>query len=135
MEKIEISTLVNANRKKVWEYYTNPKHIMNWNFASDDWCCPRAENDLQVGGTYKARMEAKDGSFGFDFEAIYSEIKPMDSFSYGFEGRNVIVAFRVLHDQTQVDIKFDPEETNPIDMQKKGWEAILYNFKKYVESN
>jgi len=133
--KITIQTSISADRKKVWEYYTSPKHIINWNFASDEWCCPKAENDMQIGGTYKARMEAKDGSFGFDFEAVYSKIFPFEGFSYGFEKRNVQVDFMDVGDATQVMIAFDPETENPIDMQKNGWQAILNNFKKYTESN
>ncbi|MEQ8548014.1 MAG: SRPBCC domain-containing protein [Cyclobacteriaceae bacterium] len=134
-DKIKIHSEIFANRNKVWDYYTNPIHIVNWNFASEDWCCPRAENDLQIGGTYKARMEAKDGSFGFDFEAIYKEINPLESFSYGFENRSIQVRFEEMGKKTKVMIEFDPESENPIEMQKNGWQSILNNFKKYVESN
>ncbi|MEQ8241486.1 MAG: SRPBCC domain-containing protein, partial [Cyclobacteriaceae bacterium] len=115
-DKIKIHSEIFANRNKVWDYYTNPIHIVNWNFASEDWCCPRAENDLQIGGTYKARMEAKDGSFGFDFEAIYKEINPLESFSYGFENRSIQVRFEEMGKKTKVMIEFDPESENPIEM-------------------
>lgn len=133
--KIKIYTEISANRMRVWNCYTNPIHIVNWNFASEDWCCPKAENDLKVGGVYKARMEAKDGSFGFDFEAVYKELNYLESFIYGFEGRNIEVRFEKKGNMTKVIIEFDPESENPIEMQKNGWQSILNNFKKYVESN
>ena len=85
--KITVSALIHADVEKVWDYYTNPKHIVNWNFADPSWHCPNATNDMKIGGTYKARMEAKDGSFGFDFEAIYTEIEEGKSFTYEFGGR------------------------------------------------
>lgn len=134
--KITIQTIILADKQKVWGYYTDPKHIVNWNFASDDWCCPRAENDLQVGGKYKARMEAKDKSFGFDFEAIYNEIVEGDKFTYTLEdGREVNVSFATLDDKTRVTIVFDTEKENSEEMQRNGWQSILDNFKFYVENN
>ena len=134
MEKITIQTTVLAPKTKTWGYYTNPKHIVNWNFASEDWCCPKAENDLQIGGKYLARMEAKDGSFGFDFEAIYTSITPEKSIEYKLaDGRVVTIEFLDVDDQTEVHIAFDPETQNPIKMQRDGWQAILDNFKTYVE--
>lgn len=132
-EKVQIQAIIAAKKAQVWDYYTNPTHIIHWNFASEDWCCPSAENDLRVGGTYKARMEAKDGSFGFDFEAVYDAIAPLKSFSYGLGGRNVTVAFEEIADGTLVKVAFDPETENPIDMQRDGWQAILNNFKAYAE--
>ena len=135
-DRIEISALVRAEKRKVWNYYTQPEHITNWNFASDDWCCPSAENDLQKGGKYKARMEAKDGSFGFDFEAVYDEVVPKEKLEYHLEdGRVVLTTFSTSDGQTKVTTVFDPEEQNPVEMQKNGWQAILNNFKKYVENN
>ena len=135
-EKIEISASVNAELSKVWDYYTQPQHIVNWNFASEDWCCPWAENDLQKGGTYKARMEAKDGSFGFDFEGIYDEIVPKEKLLYHLEdGRMVETLFSKDNGTTNVITRFDPESQNPIEMQKNGWQAILNNFKNYTETN
>lgn len=134
--KITIQITILADRKKVWDYYTDPKHIVNWNFASDDWCCPSAENDLQVGGKYKARMEARDKSFGFDFEAVYNEIVEGDKFTYTLEdGREVNVSFATLDDKTKVTIVFDAEKENPEEMQRNGWQSILNNFKSYVENN
>ncbi|MFT4535682.1 MAG: hypothetical protein ACI9P5_003052 [Saprospiraceae bacterium] len=134
MKKITINAKIKAAREDAWAYYTNPEHIVNWNFASDDWCCPKAENDLKVGGKYLAKMEAKDGSFGFDFETTYSEVTTNESFTYGLGDRNVSVNFNNVGDQTEVIIKFDPETENPIDMQRNGRQAILNNFKKYAES-
>lgn len=133
-EKITIRATVLADRQKVWNYYTQPEHITKWNFADPSWHCPTAKNDLKVGGSYVARMEAKDGSFGFDFEAVYTEINPLKSFSYGFENRNIQVRFEDMGKNTKVMIEFDPESENPIDMQKNGWQSILNNFKNYVES-
>lgn len=134
-EKIKVAASINADVKKVWDYYTNPTHIVNWNFADPSWHCPKAENDMKVGGTYKARMEAKDGSFGFDFEAIYTEINEGKSFSYEFGGRTANVTFEKLTSQTEIIVTFDPENENPVEMQKAGWQAILNNFKQYTENN
>ncbi len=133
--KITVRATVNSEPKKTWDYYTNPKHIVNWNFADPSWQCPNAENDMRIGGTYKARMEAKDGSFGFDFEAIYSELSEGKSFSYGFGGRTCTVQFNDLGSQTEVIVSFDPEDENSIELQRNGWQAILDNFKKYTENN
>ncbi|MCB0653843.1 MAG: SRPBCC family protein [Saprospiraceae bacterium] len=133
--KITVQATINADSKKVWDYYTNPKHIIHWNFADPSWHCPSAENDMRIGGTYKARMEAKDGSFGFDFEAIYSNIVEGKNFTYEFGGRTATVQFTDLGKQTEVVVTFDPEDENPIEMQKGGWQAILNNFKNYTENN
>jgi uncharacterized protein YndB with AHSA1/START domain len=135
-EKITINALVNANAKKTWDYYTQPQHITKWNFASDDWQCPSASNDMRVGGKYAARMEAKDGSFGFDFEAVYVEVKAGESFTYTLEdSRKVIVSFVSKNSDTEIVIIFDAETENSIDLQKQGWQSILNNFKKYTENN
>lgn len=135
MEKIKVTASVSADKQKVWDYYTLPQHITKWNFASDDWCCPSASNDMTIGGRYVARMEAKDGSFGFDFDAIYTDIKDGDYFTYEFGGRLATINFAEVNEQTEVSIEFDPETENPIDLQKQGWQAILDNFKKYTEKN
>ncbi|HMR88299.1 MAG TPA: SRPBCC family protein [Saprospiraceae bacterium] len=132
--KITVSASVNADKSKVWDCYTNPAHIVNWNFADPSWHCPSAENDMTIGGKYLARMEAKDGSFGFDFEAIYTNIDMGNSFSYGFGDRFCDVSFEEKDDQTEITVSFDPETENPIEMQQAGWQAILNNFKSYVES-
>ena len=133
--QIRIQEIIYAEVEKVWSYYNEPSHIVNWNFADPSWHCPSAENDLSVGGTYKARMEAKDGSFGFDFEAVYTEISKVKSFTYEFGGRTATVEFDDLGGKTEVIVTFDPEDENPIEMQKKGWQAILTNFKNYTEIN
>ncbi|MFZ5946577.1 MAG: SRPBCC family protein [Stygiobacter sp.] len=134
-EKITISTTISADKQKVWNYYTQPEHITQWNFANPSWHCPTATNDLTVGGKYVARMEAKDGSFGFDFDAVYTEINQGDSFTYEFGGRFATVEFKELNGQTEVIITFDPESENSIDLQRNGWQAILDNFKKYTETH
>ena len=134
--KITVDAIISANTKKVWEYYTIPEHITNWNFASDDWHCPKAENDLRVGGKLKSRMEAKDGSFGFDFEAIYDEIIDHKKIAFTMtNGRQAVTSFENQNGNTNVSTTFDAENENSVEMQKTGWQAILDNFKKYVESN
>ena len=132
--KITVQALVSASRQKAWETYTEPDHIVNWNFASDDWHCPSAENKLKVGGVYKARMEAKDGAYGFDFEAVYRELDPGHSFTYELaDGRQATVSFEEIGNSTQVTVTFDAETQNPLEMQRAGWQAILDNFKRYAE--
>ncbi|MES2829783.1 MAG: SRPBCC family protein [Bacteroidota bacterium] len=134
--KITVQTTVNADVKKVWDYYNQPEHITKWNFADPSWCCPSATNDLRPGGKYSARMEAKDGSFGFDFEGIYSEVEEGKSLIFGLEdGRQVAVSFKEDGDQTDVVITFDAETEHSEEMQRGGWQAILDNFKKYTETN
>lgn len=134
--KITVQTTISANHAKVWDYYTNPQHITYWNFASSDWQCPVASNDMRVGGKYMARMEAKDGSFGFDFEAIYDEVIEEVGFTYTMgDGRQASATFEGLGDQTMVIINFDAESENSVEMQRNGWQAILDNFKNYVEHN
>ncbi|MCR9229283.1 MAG: SRPBCC domain-containing protein [Flavobacteriaceae bacterium] len=133
--KVKISAIINADTKKVWDYYTNPEHIVNWNFADPSWHCPTASNNMKIGGEYKARMEAKDGSFGFDFEAIYTKLVVGKEFTYEFGGRTANVNFNNLNNQTEITVVFEPEEENPVEMQKEGWKAILNNFKLYTENN
>ena len=134
--KITIESIISASTKKVWDCYTLPEHITKWNFASDDWHCPKAENDLRVGGKLKSRMEAKDGSFGFDFEAIYDEVINHKKISYNLtDGRQVITVFENQNGKTTVTTTFDAETQNSVELQRNGWQAILDNFKKYVESN
>jgi uncharacterized protein YndB with AHSA1/START domain len=133
--KITISATIAANKQKTWNYYTQPQHITNWNFADPSWHCPTASNDMRLGGKYIARMEAKDGSFGFDFEAAYTEINPGENFTYLFGERHATVKFIETGNQTEVSVIFDPETENPIELQKNGWQAILDNFKKYTETN
>lgn len=133
--RITVEALINADKNKVWDYYNNPKHIVNWNFADPSWHCPSATNDLRVGGTYKARMQAKDGSYGFDFEAVYSEIIEGKSFTYEFGGRQASVHFKPINGQTKVVVSFGAESQNSVEMQQQGWQSILNNFKKYTEAH
>ena len=135
-DKITVSATIHAGIKKVWDYYTKPEHITKWNFAHPSWHCPSASNDMRPRGKYSARMEAKDGSFGFDFEATYDEVTHGENFTYTMpNGRQVTVVFKGNDDQTEVDVTFDPETENPVEMQKAGWQAILDNFKQYAETN
>jgi uncharacterized protein YndB with AHSA1/START domain len=132
-DKITVHAIVNAEKQMVWDNYTLPEHITKWNFADPSWHCPSASNDMKIGGKYLARMEAKDGSFGFDFEAYYTSLNPGNNFTYEFGGRSASVMFKEDNNSTEVIISFDPETENPIELQKNGWQAILNNFKKYCE--
>jgi len=133
---IQIESSIMAPLTKVWAYWTEPRHITNWNFATPDWRCPSATNDLRVGGKYMARMEAKDGSFGFDFEAIYDEVIPQKKLTYTMtDGRKVVTTFEQQGDATKVTTAFVAETQNPLEMQKDGWQAILDNFKRYTQAN
>lgn len=134
-EKITVEAIVNASKNKTWDHYTLPQHITKWNFADPSWHCPSASNDMRLGGTYKARMEAKDGSFGFDFEATYTELVNGEKFSYEFGGRIATVTFQSENEKTKVVVSFDPETQNPVELQRAGWQAILDNFRKYTEAN
>jgi uncharacterized protein YndB with AHSA1/START domain len=132
--KITVSAAIHAPIEKVWDCFTKPEHITKWNFASDDWQCPTAENDVSVGGKYNARMEAKDGSFGFDFVAIYNSVIEQKKLSYTMEdGRQATTIFESDSDKTNVTTTFEAEKENPIDMQQGGWQMILNNFKAYTE--
>ena len=133
--KITIQATVSAAAPRVWACWTEPAHITQWNFASPDWQCPSASNELVVGGKYVARMEAKDGSFGFDFEATYNEIVPQERLIYTMpDGRVVKTTFEAMGDATKVTTVFDAETQNAADMQRDGWQAILNNFKAHAES-
>ncbi len=137
MEPIKIEITILKPVRKVWDYMNDPKHITKWNFANDQWHCPKAENDLRVGGTLKVRMEAKDKSFGFDYIAVYEEIQPERLIRYRLDdGRTVEIVFNQLDaGTTQVIETFEPETQNSREMQRDGWYAILNNFHKYVENN
>jgi len=131
--KITVGNTIAANLEKVWDYWTQPEHITRWNFAGDDWHCPRAENDLRKGGKYSARMEAKDGSMGFDFEAVYDEVSPNRIIYTMSDGRQATTSFEEAGGSTRVTTTFDAEKTNPVEMQRAGWQQIMDNFKDYVE--
>ena len=133
-KKITVETTVQAPVEKVWQYWTETTHITNWNSASDDWHTPYAENDLRVGGKFLSRMEAKDGSFGFDFGGIYDEVILHEVLAYTLEdGRKVKITFKGQENETEVIETFDAETENPIELQQQGWQAILDHFKKYAE--
>ncbi|MFV0605137.1 MAG: SRPBCC domain-containing protein [Niabella sp.] len=135
-EPIQICVLVNADIEKAWEAFVSPSHITGWNFASDDWQCPEATNDLCVGGKFSYRMEAKDGSMGFDFGGIYLIAIPLEKIEYKLEdGRNVSVSFeKTGNNQTLVTEVFEAEQINSKELQQAGWQAILNNFKQYTET-
>ncbi len=132
---ITITATLAADTKKAWDYYTQPEHITKWNFADPSWHCPSASNDVRTGGKYSARMEAKDGSFGFDFESIYTEVVEGEYFTSEFGERTATVLFKNLNNQTEVIVTFDPETQNSVELQRSGWQAILNNFKEYTETN
>ena len=134
--KIQVETMVNAPVEKVWNYWTSPQHIMKWNNASDDWHTPSVENDFKVGGKFLARMEARDGSMGFDFWGIYDQIIEHELIEYTLgDNRKVTINFSGNGNQTQVIETFEAEKDNSEEMQKGGWQSILDNFKAYVEAN
>ena len=133
---ITVESTVKAPVAQVWKFWTEPEHIKKWNAASDDWHTPRAENDLRAGGSFSARMEAKDGSFGFDFGGVYDEVTLNEKIAYTMDdGRQVSVNFTSNGKETKVVETFDAENTHSVEMQRGGWQAILDNFKKYTESN
>ncbi|TRW49903.1 ATPase [Aliidiomarina halalkaliphila] len=132
--KIKIETEVNAPLTTVWDAWVTPEDITNWNFAADAWCCPKAELDLKVGGTFKYRMEAKDGSMGFDFEGTFTKIDSHESIQYVLEDKRVVtVEFTETPSGVRVVETFDAEEENSAELQERGWQSILNNFKKHVE--
>ncbi len=133
---ITVENTINAPVEKVWEYWTKPAHITKWNFASDDWHTPWVKADLREGGNFVARMEAKDGSMGFDFGGVYDVLKENEYIEYTIgDGRKVKVKFSGRGNKTNVVESFEAENTNSVEMQRGGWQAILDNFKKYTESN
>lgn len=133
--RIVVESTINAPIEKVWACYTEPTHIMQWNNASPDWHTPKAENDLRVGGKFSSTMAAKDGSFSFDFWGIYDEVVANERIAYTLgDDRKVSVDFKSDGSQTVVTTVFEPESENSHELQKAGWQAILDNFKKHVES-
>lgn len=132
---ITVKTIVNAPIERVWECFIKPEHIVNWAFASPDWEAPRAENDVRVGGTFLTVMAAKDKSASFDFTGEYTKVENHRLIAYTMsDGREVCVEFTQVPEGTEVVETFDPEHENPKEMQQTGWQAILENFKKYVEA-
>ena len=134
-KSITVETTVKASVEKVWKVWTMPEHIVKWNNASADWHTTRAQNDLRAGGKFLSRMEAKDGSFAFDFEGTYDEVKTNELISYSIgDGRKAKIIFIAEDNETKVVETFEAENQNSIEMQRGGWQAILDNFKKYTES-
>jgi uncharacterized protein YndB with AHSA1/START domain len=133
---ITIETTVKAPVEKVWTLWSGPEHITQWATPSPDWHTTTAQNDLQVGGKFNSRMEAKDGSMGFDFGGVYDEVKPHELIEYTLgDGRKVVTHFTAKGDTTEIVQTFEAEEMNPAEYQKAGWQAILDNFGKYTESH
>ncbi|MBP4136597.1 SRPBCC family protein [Flavobacterium geliluteum] len=133
---ITIKTTINAPIEKVWQFWTLPEHITKWSFASPDWHSQYAENDLRVGGKFTTNMAAKDSSMSFDFEGEYTLVQQNEAIQYRIgDGRKVEITFKETPDGVEIIESFDPETQNPEEMQRAGWQAILDNFKKYVENN
>jgi uncharacterized protein YndB with AHSA1/START domain len=131
---ITVSVIIKAPVETVWNFWTDPKHIICWNYASDDWHTPYAQNDLRAGGKFLSRMEAKDGSFGFDFGGIYEQVLTNQLIVYKIaDGRKVKVSFSSTGDETTITEIFEAEQTHSLEMQHTGWQAILENFKNYAE--
>ncbi len=135
MTAITISARIKQPVEKTWEFFNNPEHVVNWNYADPSWHCPYAENDLKTGGKFNYRMEAKDGSYGFDFWGVYDNVVPYKTIEYTMgDGRKVWVKFEAQGNETFVETRFEPESSNPLDMQQAGWQSILNNFAGYCES-
>lgn len=132
--KITVTTTVAAPIAEVWRAYTTPEDIKQWNAASSDWHTTAASVDLREGGAFSSRMEAKDGSMGFDFAGTYTKVIAHERIESAFGGRTSQVTFAETPEGTQVTVTFDAEETHPEQMQRDGWQAILDNFKRHVET-
>jgi uncharacterized protein YndB with AHSA1/START domain len=133
--KITVETIVNAPVAEVWRAYTTPNDIKQWNTASDDWHITQSTVDLRVGGAFTSRMEAKDGSFGFDFAGTYTKIVPHELLELSFGDRAASVEFAPGAKGVTVRVTFDAETENPVEQQRQGWQAILNNFAKHVEAS
>lgn len=133
---ITVSATINVPLSKVWAYWTQPNHLTQWTHAADDRHAPYADNDLRKDGKFKTTMAAKDGSFSFDFEGIYTHVAMYEQIDYTLlDDRKVRITFSEQDQQTTVTETFETENTNPVEMQRSGWQAILNNFKKYCESH
>lgn len=134
--KLTVSAVIKAPISMVWKRWTSPEDIVIWNSASEDWHTPVAENDLRVGGKFRSRMEARDGSMGFDFEGIYEKVKLHELIEYEIaDGRKVSIVFKNHGDETEVVETFEAEEFNSVELQQAGWQSIMDTFKKYAEQN
>jgi uncharacterized protein YndB with AHSA1/START domain len=144
LQSITVTAIIQLNVDTTWDLYTQAEHITQWNFASDDWCCPTATNDLKVGGEFNYRMESRDGAVGFDFTGFYTGVIDKSKIRYKMgelsdysnpDLRQCEVSFvAIAENETQVTVAFTPEVENPIELQKTGWQAILNNFQKYCSS-
>jgi uncharacterized protein YndB with AHSA1/START domain len=132
--KITVETVVKAPVAEVWRAYTTPDDIKQWNAASDDWHTTKSAVDLRVGGTFTSRMEAKDGSFGFDFAGTYTRIVPNELIEYSFGDRAGVVEFMTAPNGVTVRVTFDAESEYPVEQQRQGWQAILDNFARHVQA-
>ncbi|MFM9984770.1 MAG: SRPBCC family protein [Flavobacteriales bacterium] len=133
--KITIEAIINAPISKVWSAWNNPEDVMKWNMASPDWHCPAATNDLRVGGKFVYTMAARDGSMSFDFEGVYTNVIDNELIEYVLaDAREISIVFSTEGSTTRVVETFDPENENPVEMQRSGWQSILDNFKSYVEN-
>jgi len=133
-EAITVTATVKAPIDAVWRAYTTPDDIKEWNAASDDWHTTSAQVDLREGGVFSSRMEARDGSMGFDFAGTYTKIEKHKLIEYSFGDRSARIEFVPGDDDIQVRVTFDAETENPIDQQRMGWQAILDNFASHVEA-
>jgi uncharacterized protein YndB with AHSA1/START domain len=134
--KITVETTINAPVEKVWEFWNEPSHINNWCTATPEWHTINAANDLKTGGKFSSRMEAKDGSMGFEFGGIYDVVKTNEQINYTMgDSRTVDISFSKTGNGTKIVETFEAEDQNPVEMQQMGWQAILNNFKSYVESH
>ncbi|MDD4311174.1 MAG: SRPBCC family protein [Eubacteriales bacterium] len=131
---ITVETTVPVSPALAWAYWTEPKHITQWNQASDDWHTPRAENDLRAGGKFSSRMESKDGKYGFDFGGVYDAVEPHHLLASTLgDGRKVRVTFESVASGTRIVETFDTESENSVELQRQGWQAILDSYRRYVE--
>lgn len=136
MTQITVTTLVEAPIEHIWECWTNPDHVMEWNHASDDWHCPAATNTLEIGGTFCYTMAANDDSASFDFEGTYTDIVENERIEYDIiDNRHVSITFEEEDGKIRVTEIFDAETENPVEMQQAGWQAILDNFRDYTEAS
>jgi uncharacterized protein YndB with AHSA1/START domain len=134
--QITVQSTVKAPVEKVWKLWNEPEHIIQWCSATPEWHTPRAENDLRTGGKFSSRMEARDGSMGFDFGGVYDNVKTNEHIAYTMgDGRKTTIRFTTQGNETTIVETFDAEGQNPVEMQRAGWQAILDNFKAYAEAN
>lgn len=135
-KRITVEATTNAPLAKVWRVWNTPSDIKQWNTADPGWHCPSSENDLKAGGKFRHRMEAKDASFGFDFEGTYDKVELHKEITYTMsDGRKVTSLFAAQNGETNIETTFDAETENDPEMQRQGWQSILDNFVKYVESS